>query len=104
MSNRNLSIGVHQLVPVLEEEDAIGNYALNLRDSLRGNGYDSRIFVYETRTGEKSETLPFQEHRRFSSPKNILIFHTAIGSPLANYFVGCPDRKLLIHHNIGHVG
>ena len=100
MSNRSLSIGVHQLVPVLEEEDAIGNYALNLRDSLRAEGFDSQIFVYETRTGEKAKTLPFQEHRRFSSHKNILIFHTAIGSPLADYFIGCPDRKLLIHHNI----
>lgn len=25
---------------------------------------------------------------------------TAIGSPLADYFIGCPDKKLLIHHNI----
>ncbi len=33
-------------------------------------------------------------------PGNILIFHTAIGSPLASYFAGGPDRKLLIHHNI----
>ena len=93
-------MGVHQLVPVLEEEDAIGNYALNLRDALRAEGFDSRIFVYETRAGQEAETLPFQEHRRFSSPENILIFHTAIGSPLADYFTGCPDKKLLIHHNI----
>ncbi len=93
-------MGVHQLLPVLEEEDAIGNYALNLRDALRAEGFDSKIFVYETRAGREAETLPFQEHRRFSGPENILIFHTAIGSPLADYFISCPDKKLLIHHNI----
>jgi L-malate glycosyltransferase len=100
MLQMNLSTGVHQLLPVLEEEDAIGNYALNLRDSLREEGFDSRIFVYETRPGKKADTLPYLEHRKFSTPNNILIFHTAIGSPLVDYFIGCPDKKLLIHHNI----
>jgi len=94
------TLGVHQLLPVLEEEDAIGNYALNLRDSLREEGFDSRIFAYETRPGRKADTLPYLEHRKFSADNNILIFHTAIGSPLADYFIGCPDKKLLIHHNI----
>lgn len=100
MSETGSSIGVHQLVPVLEEEDAIGNYALNLQDSLRATGFDSRIFVYEVRPGQEGNALPYREHRRFSSSNNILIFHTAIGSPLADYFIGCPDKKLLIHHNI----
>jgi len=50
--------------------------------------------------GRKAKTLPYLEHRKFSTSSNILIFHTAIGSPLADYFIGCPDRKLLIHHNI----
>ncbi|MDP8213591.1 MAG: glycosyltransferase family 4 protein [Candidatus Euphemobacter frigidus] len=92
--------GVHQLVPVIEEEDAIGNYALTLRNFLREKGFDSRIFVYETRPGQEAEVFSYREHRRFSRPDNVLIFHTAIGSPLADYFIGCPDRKLLIHHNI----
>jgi len=100
MPKRDITLGVHQLLPVLEAEDAIGNYALNLRDSLREEGFDSRIFVYESRPGEKAETLPYLEHRKFSTSSNILIFHTAIGSPLADYFIGCQDKKLLIHHNI----
>ncbi|MFH1039037.1 MAG: glycosyltransferase family 4 protein [PVC group bacterium] len=95
-----LKPGVHQLVPVVETEDAIGNYALNLQDFLREKGLDSRIFVYETRAGDAAGTLPCREHRRFSSPDQILIFHTAIGSPLADYFVRCPDKKIIIHHNI----
>jgi len=100
MPNRDITLGVHQLLPVLEEEDAIGNYALNLQDSLREEGFDSQIFVYKNRPEGKADTLPFLDHRKFSASDNILIFHTAIGSPLADYFIGCPDRKLLIHHNI----
>lgn len=100
MINKGLTLNIHQLVPVVEKEDAIGNYSLTLRSFLRDKGFDSRIFVYDTRPERRSDALPFLEHRRFSGSGNILIFHTAIGSPLADYFIGCPDKKLLIHHNI----
>ena len=43
-----MTIGIHQLIPVLETEDAIGNYVLSLRDFLAAKGYDSRIFVFRT--------------------------------------------------------
>ncbi len=92
--------GAHQLLPSLEAEDAIGNYALALRGFLREMGFDSRIFVFAGTPGGPGEALPFSEHRRYSSPDNLLIFHTAIGSPLAEYFAGCPDKKILVHHNV----
>ncbi len=93
-------IGVHQLLPVVEKEDAIGNYALSLRGFLQEQGFDSRIFVYRDQPGRSGDILPYREHRRFSSPDNVLIFHTAIGSPLTRYFSSCLDKKILIHHNI----
>ncbi len=90
----------HQLLPVLEPEDAIGNYALALRGFLREMGLKSRIFVFAGNTSHPGEVFPFTDHRRRRSPDNLLIFHTAIGSPLAGYFAGCPDRKILVHHNV----
>ncbi len=93
-----MTIGIHQLLPSLEKEDAIGDYARRLRCFLREEGFDSRIFAY--RAGPGNGSLPYREHRRFSSPDNILIFHTAIGSPLADYFRDCPDKLVLVHHNV----
>lgn len=92
--------GAHQLLPSLEPEDAIGNYALALRGFLREMGFESRIFVYSSAGVGPGEVLPFREHQRYSSPRNLLIFHTAIGSPLAEYFASCRDRKILVHHNV----
>ncbi len=92
--------GAHQLLPSLEPEDAIGNYALALRGFLRRMGFDSRIFVYTPAPGCPEDARSFWEHRRYSSPENLLIFHTAIGSPLAEYFAAVPDKKILVHHNV----
>lgn len=95
-----MTIGIHQLLPALEKEDAIGNYARFLQAFLREKGFDSRIFVFRKQTAQRRECFPYLKHRRFSSSRNVLIFHTAIGSPLADYFRNCPDKKILIHHNI----
>ncbi len=102
MSKQNIVCGpgAHQLLPSLEPEDAIGNYALSLRGFLREMGFESRIFVYAGTSGGPGEALPYSRHPRHSSPDNLLIFHTAIGSPLAEYFASCPDRKILVHHNV----
>jgi len=90
---------IHQILPALEEGDAIGNYTRALRNFLRKKGITSEIFVFDRKPGQK-QCRRWTEHGRFSSPDNILIFHTAIGSPLARYFQDCPDRKVLVHHNI----
>ena len=95
-----MTIGIHQLIPVLEREDAIGNYVLSLRDFLKAGGYDSRIFVFSSHGDNPDYVLPYRRHREFSGKNNISIFHTAIASPLTRYFQTVPDRKILIHHNV----
>ncbi len=94
-----MTIAVHQLLPVLHREDAIGNYALNLRAFFRGKGFDSSIFVYR-RDHDDRESLPWEAHRKASSRNNIVLLHTAVASPLDEYFRSLPDKKILAYHNI----
>ncbi|HOO78311.1 MAG TPA: glycosyltransferase family 4 protein [bacterium] len=90
---------VHQLLPALEGADAIGGYARALRGVLREAGFASDIFVLDRKPGQ-SECRSWREHRSAGGPGAVAVFHTAIGSKLAPYFRACPDRKVLVHHNI----
>jgi len=94
-----MTIGIHQLLPVLRREDAIGNYALNLRSFFRGKGFASSIFVFR-RDRHDRDALPWTAHKKASAKNNIVLLHTAVASPLDDYFRLLPDRKILVHHNI----
>jgi glycosyltransferase involved in cell wall biosynthesis len=94
-----MTIAIHQLLPTLRREDAIGNYALNLRSFFRGKGFDSSIFVYR-REAHDHDALPWTAHRKASSKDNIALLHTAVASPLDEYFRRLPDKKVLVYHNI----
>ncbi len=82
--------------------DAISNYALELRKLFRSWGCQSDIFVRPENTDDRSRTVcrPLDEHRLYSSPDNILIYHFSIGSDATRYFRSAPDRKVIIYHNI----
>jgi len=88
---------IHQILPSLEEGDAIGDYARRLRNLLRKEGFASEIFVFRRRPGQAG-CFPLSQHR--ARPGSGLVFHTAIGSPLAAYFAAARARKVLVHHNI----
>ena len=94
-----MTIAIHQLLPTLKAEDAIGNCALLLQGLFHMEGFDSSIFVYRQQPGDL-KSLPFSSHRRRQSRNNLLLFHTAVASPLAAYFRGCPEKKVVVHHNI----
>jgi len=91
-------IGAHQLLPSLEDGDAIGSYARLLQAALRADGREAEIFVFRKRPGQR-DCRSFRKHQN-SRKEDILIFHTSIGSPLAPYFAATPGRKVLVHHNI----
>ncbi|MBI2414146.1 MAG: glycosyltransferase [Deltaproteobacteria bacterium] len=91
---------VHQLLSNMDGGDAISNEALELRDILRLNGYESEIYARFIHPGVSSECRFYKEHRKRSSARNIAILHHSIGSEVSEYFRGLPDRKIMIYHNI----
>lgn len=92
-------ISIHQIVPILAPRDAVGNEVLTIRDTLRESGYDSEIFV-ETVHPEMSA-----ECKNYFSNKNnlnadLLIYHHAIGSKLADELLSSSSKLVLFYHNI----
>lgn len=94
---------IHQLVQGFGYGDATSNMAVKLRSVLRGIGYESsEIFSLAENIGADrvDECRDHVMHRDASDAGNILIYHYGNASPLSDYFRDCPDRKVLIYHNI----
>ena len=100
MSSKS-NMQVHQLHPAVSFGDAIGNYMLEIRDSLKSLGYDSEVYakyIYQNMPGIKD----YREYEKISSRENILILHYSIGydPELLAFIKSLPDKKIMIYHNI----
>ena len=80
--------------------DAIGNEALGIRQVLRDQGYDSRIYVHTSHPKVEDETEDYRRLLDDSHPDNILIHHFSIASRASRLAFTLPDRMILIYHNI----
>ena len=89
---------IHQFVPALLYGDAIGNQTQLLRRMLQESGYNSEIyaeFIDPKCAGQA------QDYRRYTGhPENVVIYHHAIGSKVADYVRTLPDKLVLYYHNI----
>ncbi len=80
--------------------DAISGEAVNIRKLLHGWGYQSSIYSWPEHIHPKSrhECEPIANLR--PSPPDILIYHFSIGSPVTEFVLEFPGKKILIYHNI----
>jgi glycosyltransferase involved in cell wall biosynthesis len=93
-------VEIHQFATSLAYGDAISDEMLEIQEVLREKGYSSEIFVrsYDPRMAKIARN--YMEYEKFSSPRNVVIFHFSIGSPVSRMFFRIPDRKIMIYHNI----
>lgn len=91
---------IHQILPTLSPGDAIGNEVLEIRKILRSWGYKSDIYAQNIHPDMAKFAKIFTEYKKISSPKNILIFHFAIGSEVSEFVKNLDDKKIIIYHNI----
>jgi glycosyltransferase involved in cell wall biosynthesis len=93
-------VEVHQFATSLSYGDAISDEMLEIQKVLKEEGFPSEIFVrfYDPRMA--GYVKDYREYRRFSSSKNVVIFHFSIGSPVSKMFFRIPDKKIMIYHNI----
>jgi L-malate glycosyltransferase len=96
-----LTKSVHQFLATFEL-GAIGSDALAVQQALRDAGYQSEIFAEYVRA-------PFEEmaqiHTAYGSkikaePSDVLIYHMALGSNVADWLAQRSEPLLLRHHNI----
>jgi glycosyltransferase involved in cell wall biosynthesis len=91
---------IHQLSVSAAYGDAIGNEAMEIRDALRGAGYDSDIFVELVDPRMAHQVRPYQEYREISGPDNVVLLHYSLGSKVSALARELPDKLVLIYHNI----
>lgn len=89
---------INQFLPNLSYGDAISNFALCIRNSLRKLGFRSRIFVryIDPRVADKCEV--FTPDALQSS--DAAIYHHSIGSVITQPLIDHSGPKCLIYHNI----
>ncbi len=91
---------VHQFATSLTYGDAISDEMIEIRKVLQAEGHASEIFVRFIDPKMAGIAHDYREYARLSSPRNVVIFHFSIGSPVSKLFSRIPDRKIMIYHNI----
>ncbi|MGH9062714.1 MAG: glycosyltransferase family 4 protein [Acidimicrobiales bacterium] len=100
---------VHQFIPSLAPRDAIGAHALALQELLREMGFRSELFADEVRPEMAGCALPYRRYqgagrppagRRQERAPAWLLYHSSIGSPVADFLARREEPKLVYFHNI----
>ena len=63
---------VHQFVPALLPRDATGDHTLELRDTLRAEGWDSDIYVEAAHDELSDQAMYFERYPERAQPGDIL--------------------------------
>ena len=89
---------VHHFVPTYEP-GAVGGHIVEMQRLCREQGWESEVFTEHVRG------LPGRDFREYgrqvpARPDDVLVYHVAIGSPVADFVLARPERLVLDHHNL----
>ncbi len=92
---------IHQLLPSFAPRDAIGAHAVQVQRVLRGLGVDSGIYAADAHREVRRSVQPYRE---LPAPRpgelTWLLYQCSTGSPVADWLLHRPERKLSNYHNI----
>jgi glycosyltransferase involved in cell wall biosynthesis len=91
---------LHQFVPALLPRDATGDHTLALRDTLRGAGWESDIYVEAAHDELQGEATSFEEYPARARAGDVLLYQMGTASPVAEFLLGRPETLVLDYHNI----
>lgn len=93
---------VHQFLPTFEP-GAIGDHALKVQAALREAGYESEIFAEFSKGGFEGRSHVHSDYGKKVPGRadDVLMYHMAIGSNVADWLNDVPKQRLVLaHHNI----
>lgn len=93
-------IRIIQMMPSISMGDAVSNDALALKNVLKELDYDTAIYAECIDCRFTDGDIKFCSELKKLSPKDIIIYHLAIGSDVNYKFQQLPGRKIIIYHNI----
>jgi glycosyltransferase involved in cell wall biosynthesis len=91
---------VHQFVPALLPRDATGDHTLELRDTLRAEGFESDIYVEAAHDELRAEATYFERYPERARPGDILLYQLSTASPVAEFLRTRPETLVLDYHNV----
>ena len=90
---------IDQWVPTLHRGDAIGDSARLMRDAFRSWGHRADVYALELDQDLVGDGRAFSEWRA-GGPKDVVLLHYALPSPLTPALREHRGRRVLLHHNI----
>ena len=96
-----MTSAIHQFTPVLEP-GAVGAHTLEVQRLCHELGIASTIFAEQTRDVWAGRGQHFRDYGRSApaGPGDVLLYHVAIGSVVADFVAARPERLAVDHHNI----
>jgi len=91
---------IHQFVPTLAPRDAVGTHYLAVQDTLRRAGYRSEIYAYEAKDEFKRRAHPYASYGGDAGEATWLLFHSSVGSPVADFVFSRDEPLIVDYHNI----
>lgn len=91
---------IDQILAGFADGDAISHEAMQLRDIIRGWGYESNIFVDPAKVSPAlyEQCRPLATYS--AAADDICLHHYGINSPSTDFFLESAAKKIIIYHNI----
>ena len=96
-----MTAAVHQFVPTLEP-GAVGAHVLEIKRLCDELGIASHTFAEHVRDPWGQHGRDFRDYGRAvpAQADDVLLYHVAIGSVVADFVLARPERLVVDHHNI----
>lgn len=89
-----------QFVPTLMPGDATGMHALMIEESLRTKGVETKIYVEEVKENQIGDAVRFTHYSKENRSDDILIYHLAAPSAIADFLSSRNETLVVVYHNI----
>ncbi len=91
---------IHQFVPMLHRDDAVGRHTLRLRDVLVSRGIESRIYVEMIDPETEAETRLFPRYADDAQRGDVLLYQFATASAIASWLAERRETLAVNYHNV----
>lgn len=91
---------IHQFVPMLHRDDAVGRHTLRIRDVLVARGVDSRIYVEMFDPETEAETRLFPRYADEAQRGDVVLYQFATASAMAPWLAARRETLVVNYHNV----
>ncbi len=91
---------IHQFVPMLHRDDAVGRHTLRLRDVFVSRGIESRVYVEMIDPETEAETRLFPRYADEAQRGDVLLYQFATASAIASWLAERRETLAVNYHNV----